>query len=83
MVKKIKKSTAYQRFMRYVVDRLGEASTLRGLVVIAATGICQLTPEHIEQVVLIAGLLVGGMGAALPDAPKKKVNAAPAEQEQE
>lgn len=55
------------RLKRYLLDRAREASTWRGLVLIASALGASLTPERAEAIVT-AGLAVAGIvGAALPD----------------
>lgn len=83
MVKKIQKSRAYTRLVNYVLDRLGEASTLRGVVVLAATVMYNQSPENLEQIVTVAGIVVGAIGAGMSDRRKKKVDQTPEQQEQE
>lgn len=83
MVKKIQKSRAYTRFVNYVLDRLSEASTLRGVVVLAATVMYNQSPENLEQIVTVAGIVVGAIGAGMSDHRKKEVDQTPAQQEQE
>lgn len=51
----------------YVLARLNEAATWRGLVVIATALGAKIAPLHFEAIVS-GGLLVAGfIGAALPD----------------
>lgn len=53
--------------MQYILDRLKEASTWRGLVLIATACGTAISPEQQEAIVTV-GLLVAGMiGAAVPD----------------
>ena len=53
--------------MRYLFNRLKEASTWRGLVLVATALGVQLTPDQVSTVVA-AGLAVSGLiGAFFPD----------------
>jgi hypothetical protein len=51
----------------YLLARLREPSTWRGLVTIATLCGWVLSPEQQDAVVVVGGLLVGLLGAAVPD----------------
>lgn len=56
--------------MNYVLSRLKEASTWRGIIaVITACGVA-LSPEQIEAIVATGLALMGIVGAFFPDATK-------------
>lgn len=56
-----------RKLLGYLRDRLTEASTWRGLVVIATALGAHLSPDQAEAIVVV-GLGVSGLiGAALPD----------------
>ena len=59
-----------RKLLNYLRERAGEASTWRGLVVIATALGAHLSPEQAEAIV-VAGLGVSGLiGAVLPDGRK-------------
>ena len=54
---------------RYVVARLGEASTLRGcLMLLTAAGVA-VRPEVGEAIIAVGLALAGLIGAVMPDTP--------------
>ena len=54
--------------LSYLVARLREPSTWRGLVLIATAIGAHLTESQVDQVVQVGLFLAGLIGAALPDA---------------
>lgn len=57
--------------MAYLLARLQEPSTWRGLVLIATAAGAALSPDQ-QEAVIAGGLLVAGLlGAALPDREKR------------
>ncbi len=57
--------------MAYLLARLQEPSTWRGLVLIATAAGAVLSPDQ-QEAVIAGGLLVAGLlGAALPDREKR------------
>ena len=57
--------------MQYVIDRLKEASTWRGIIAFATALGVGLTPDQ-QTAIIAAGLgLMGVLGAFFPDAGKK------------
>lgn len=55
----------------YVIDRLKEASTWRGLVLVATAFGAALSPEQQEAIVTVGLLVAGLLGALLPDAQNR------------
>lgn len=56
-----------QKLQAYVLDRLKEASTWRGLVLIATVAGAQISPD-LQSAIVLMGLGVAGLlSAALPD----------------
>lgn len=53
--------------LAYLLSRLNEAATWRGLLLIATALGTKLQPEHSEAIVTGGLLIVGIVGAALPD----------------
>jgi len=53
--------------MQYFLNRLKEASTWRGLVLVATALGVQLTPDQISTVVAVGLALSGLIGAFFPD----------------
>jgi hypothetical protein len=60
-----------QTFIAYVVARLSEASTWRGIILVV-TALCgwNVPEEKIAAVVLVGVTLAGLAGMLLPDKPK-------------
>ena len=57
--------------MAYLLARLQEPSTWRGLVLIATAAGAVLSPDQ-QEAIIAGGLLVSGLlGAALPDREKR------------
>jgi hypothetical protein len=59
----------------YLLDRLGEASTLRGIVAGLAGAVSWLKPERVDAIVGIALLAIGLLGVLTPDTIKKQKRA--------
>ena len=57
--------------MAYVIARLQEASTWRGLVLVATAFGAALSPEQQEAIVTVGLLVAGLLGALLPDAKSR------------
>lgn len=55
----------------YILSRLREASTWRGIIMLVAGGWATSNPEQVEAILPIAIALSGAIGAFLPD--KKKL----------
>jgi len=51
----------------YIRERLREASTWRGLVLVATASGAALSPEQQEAIVTVGLLVAGLLGAMLPD----------------
>lgn len=57
-----------KNILRYLLDRLGEASTLRGIVLLAfGLGGYQLSDADAMQLVAAGQIIAGAIGAALLD----------------
>ena len=55
---------------QYILDRLKEPSTWRGIALcITAAGVA-LKPDQIDAIVFIGLFISGGIGAVTPDQPK-------------
>jgi hypothetical protein len=54
-------------FLEYIVARLQEPSTWRGLVLIATAVGAHLTESQVSTIIEVGLLLAGFLGAALPD----------------
>lgn len=57
--------------MMYLIERLKEPSTWRGLVMIATAAGAHWSPEHQEAVITVGLSLAGIAGALMPDSWKK------------
>jgi hypothetical protein len=66
------KKTRWQRVSRYLLDRLQESSTWRGLTMILTVGGMALTPVHGELIVMGGLLLSGLIGALFPNTMRKR-----------
>lgn len=55
----------------YVIARLQEASTWRGLVLVATAFGAALSPEQQEAIITVGLLVAGLIGALLPDAKNR------------
>lgn len=55
----------------YVITRLQEASTWRGLVLVATAFGAALSPEQQEAIITVGLLVAGLIGALLPDAKNR------------
>lgn len=53
--------------MKFILARLGEASTLRGLLMLATAAGVALKPEAIDAIVTFGVGLAGLLGVILPD----------------
>lgn len=53
---------------RYVVARLGEASTLRGVLMLLTAAGVAIKPEVSEAIIAVGLALAGLIGAVMPDA---------------
>jgi hypothetical protein len=58
------------RLAQYLYARLKEGSTIRGIVMLTATGWCSQHPEQVEYVLMGAGVLIGLIGILWPDVAK-------------
>ena len=56
---------------RYVVARLGEASTLRGVLMLLTAAGVAIKPEVGEAIIAVGLALAGLVGALMPDAPSQ------------
>lgn len=56
-----------QRLQAYVIERLKESSTWRGLVLIVTVAGAQISPELQNAIVLLGLGMAGLISAALPD----------------
>lgn len=63
-----------QLIITYILNRLREVSTWRGIIMLVAGGWATKNPEQAEAIIPIAIALAGAIGAFLPD--KKKPVAA-------
>ena len=52
---------------RYLLDRLDEASTWRGLVALATAAGLTLSPDQSEKIIAAGLALIGLLGTLLPD----------------
>lgn len=59
--------------INYILSRLKEASTWRGIIALITGGWTTLNPEQIEAIIPIALAIVGAIGVFLPDKNKKWV----------
>ena len=57
--------------MAYAIARLQEASTWRGLVLVATAFGAALSPEQQEAIITVGLLVAGLIGALLPDAKNR------------
>jgi hypothetical protein len=55
--------------LRFVLARLGEASTLRGMLMILTAAGVALKPEVADAIVAVGIALAGLVGVLMPDAP--------------
>lgn len=62
-----------QLIISYILNRLREASTWRGIIMLVAGGWATQNPEQAEAIIPIAIALAGATGAFMPD---KKMPAA-------
>jgi hypothetical protein len=53
--------------MKFILARLGEASTIRGLLMLATAAGVALKPEAIDAIVTFGVGLAGLLGVILPD----------------
>lgn len=60
-----------ERVIAYVMARLQEASTWRGIVLVATACGAALSPEQQEAIVTVGLLVAGLLGALLPDAQNR------------
>ena len=56
-----------ERVLQYIRAQLGEASTWRGLVVVATALGARLSPDQVDAVVVVGLGLSGLIGVMLPD----------------
>ena len=56
---------------QYLLDRMKEPSTWRGLILVVTSFGIKLSPDQIEAITFTGLLLAGFLGAALPDSAKK------------
>lgn len=59
------------RVVAYAIARLSEASTWRGLVLVATACGAVLSPDQQEAIVTVGLLVAGLLGALLPDAKSR------------
>lgn len=64
--------------INYILSRLKEASTWRGIIALITGGWTSLNPEQIEAIIPIALAIVGAIGVFLPD---KKLNSISVDEE--
>ena len=63
--------TPTEKALAYIVARLQEPTTWRGLVLVVTAFGMQLAPEK-QEAIIAAGLLIAGViGAAVPDRDKQ------------
>jgi len=60
-----------EQIANYAIARLQEASTWRGLVLVATAFGAALSPEQQEAIVTVGLLVTGLIGALLPDAKNR------------
>jgi H+/gluconate symporter-like permease len=66
------------RVLRYLIARLQESSTWRGLVLLATAAGGTFKPEQVDAIVLIGVALAGAIAVAFPDVkPDPKPDPAP------
>lgn len=53
--------------IKYIITRLSEVSTWRGIILIFAGGWATQNPELVSTIIPIAISLIGMIGASLPD----------------
>lgn len=56
---------------QYILDRMKEPSTWRGLILVVTSFGIKLSPDQIEAITFTGLLLAGFLGAALPDSSNK------------
>ncbi len=56
---------------QFLLNRLGEASTWRGLILVASAFGMQLSPDQAYAIASLGMALAGGAGMLMPDALKK------------
>lgn len=56
--------------LKYIVTRLGEASTWRGIAMIATMLGMKFSPEQANAIMTVGLSVVGALGAFLPDLKK-------------
>ncbi len=59
-----------QLIIAYILNRLREASTWRGIIMLVAGGWATKNPEQAEAIIPIAIALTGAIGAFIPDKRK-------------
>ena len=57
--------------MAYILNRLKEASTWRGIILVATAAGAHLSPESQETIITVGVGLAGVVGALIPDSWKK------------
>jgi len=57
---------------QYIVDRLAEPSTWRGIVALLTAAGLVIDPEQATAIVTIGVAVIGLIGAFLPDKPERK-----------
>ena len=57
--------------MEYIIQRLKEASTWRGIILVATASGAHWSPESQETVITVGVGLAGVIGALIPDSWKK------------
>lgn len=62
-----------QLIINYILSRLKEASTWRGIIMLVAGGWAQQHPDQAEAIIPVAIALAGAVGAFLPDKKKPVV----------
>lgn len=56
----------------FILDRLSEASTWRGLMAMVTAGGVAISPEQAEAVIAAGLAVIGALGALFPDSKDEK-----------
>ena len=54
-------------FLKYVMERLKEASTWRGLVMLGMAAGLKIDPALADQIIMAGAAVAGAVGALVPD----------------
>jgi hypothetical protein len=57
-------------FFSYILDRLKEPSTYRGLTIMAASSGLALAPEHWQSIMVVGGVILGAIEAGRKEAAR-------------